>query len=105
MLNANDYLVFVDAAFLKHEQRQPFQVLADRSGVPYIILEITAPAEVLRQRIVEREHDVSDADLAVLEHQLSNWKSLHEDELQTVITVDTTEMLDVDNLIGQIKRW
>ena len=99
------YSAIVDAAFLKHEQRQPFQMLADRSGVPYIILEITAPAEVLRQRIVERKHDVSDADLAVLEHQLSNWKSLHEDELQTVITVDTTEMLDVDKLIGQIKRW
>jgi hypothetical protein len=96
------YSVIVDAAFLKYEQRELFQMLADRLGVPCIILEITAPAEVLRQRIAERKYDVSDADLVVLEHQLSSWQPLHENEMCTVIPVNTGEALDGDALVNMI---
>ena len=98
------YSVIVDAAFLKWEQREPFQELADRLKVPYIILEITAPAEILRQRITQRKSDVSDADLAVLEHQLANWQPLREEEISTVIPVDTSERLDATLLIEKINR-
>jgi aminoglycoside phosphotransferase family enzyme/adenylate kinase family enzyme len=93
------FSVIVDAAFLKHEQRQPFQLLADSLGVRYNILEITAPPDTLRQRIIERKQDVSDADLAVLEHQLSNWQALHDSELTSAITVNTAKPLDIDRLI------
>ena len=92
------YSVIVDAAFLNYEQREPFQFLASRLGVPYIILETTAPAEVLRQRIGQRKHDVSDADLAVLEYQLSNWQPLHVDEIGMTIILNTVEPLNVDAL-------
>ena len=98
----NGYSVIVDAAFLKQEQRQPFQLLAESLGVRYNILEITAPPDTLRQRILAREHDVSDADLAVLEHQLSNWQALHDRELTSAITVDTAEPVDIDKLIEKI---
>ena len=96
------YSVIVDAAFLKHEQRHPFQLLAESLGVRYNILEITAPPDTLRQRIIERKHDVSDADLAVLEHQLSNWQALHDCELISAITVNTAEPVDMDKLIEKI---
>jgi len=96
------YSVIVDATFMKHEQREPFQTLAGRMGIPYIILEITASAEVLRQRIVDRKHDVSDADPGVLEHQLSNWQPLHEDEIEAAISVNTVEVLQIDALIDKI---
>lgn len=96
------FSVIVDAAFLKHEQRKLFQTLAVRLSVPYVILEITAPEEILRKRIVERKHDVSDADFAVLDHQLLNWQPLHEDETSVVISVNTGEGLDVDALIDKI---
>jgi predicted kinase len=96
------YSVIVDAAFLKHEQRQPFQLLAESLGVRYHILEVTAPADTLRQRIIERKHDISDADLAVLEHQLSNWQALHGCELISAITVDTAEPVDMDQLMEKI---
>jgi predicted kinase len=98
----NGYSVIVDAAFLKQEQRQPFRLLAESLGVRYNILEITAPPDTLRQRILAREHDVSDADLAVLEHQLSNWQALHDRELTSAITVDTAEPVDIDKLIEKI---
>lgn len=96
------YDVIVDAAFLKHEQREPFQLLAERLGISYTIMEVTASAEVLRQRIIKRRHDVSDAGLAVLEHQLSNWQPLHEDEMCALISVNNGEMLDIDVLINTI---
>jgi len=97
------YSVIVDAAFLKHEQREPFQLLASRLGVSYIILEVTAPANVLRQRIIKRKNDVSDADLTVLEHQLTSWQALQKDEINSAISINTTEVLHIDVLIDIIK--
>ena len=98
------YSVIVDAAFLKHEQREPFRQLAQHLEVPFVILEITAPAELLRRRISQRKNDVSDADLAVLEHQLANWKPLHEEEISTAIRVDTSEQLDTALLIEKLNE-
>ena len=98
------YSVIVDAAFLKHEQRELFQQLAKQIKVPFVILEITAPAELLRQRIIQRKNDISDADLAVLEHQLANWKPLHEGEISTAIQIDTSEQLDTALLIEKLNE-
>ncbi|MFV9616674.1 MAG: AAA family ATPase, partial [Gammaproteobacteria bacterium] len=97
------YSVIVDAAFLKHEQRKPFQQLAKRLEVSYIIMEVTAPAEVLRQRIKKRKNDVSDADLTVLEHQLTSWQALHKVEINSAISINTTETLDINVIIDRIK--
>jgi hypothetical protein len=98
------YSVIVDAAFLKHEQRRPFQLLAKSLDLRYTIIEITAPADILRQRIIAREHDVSDANLAVLEHQLSNWQPLLSNELISAITVNTAEPFDVDTLLKSVNE-
>jgi aminoglycoside phosphotransferase family enzyme/predicted kinase len=96
------YSVIVDAAFLKAEQRQPFLQLAKNSGVCFFILQVTAPAEVLRQRIDARKNDVSDADLAVLEHQLASWQPLHEEEKKNAVTVDTSVELQIDAVIDAL---
>ena len=104
MIIKSGYSVIVDAAFLKREQREPFQKIAKRLKIPYIILEITAPAETLRQRIALRKNDVSDADLVVLEHQLSNWQPLHEDETKYATPVDTTGLLDLPFLLKKINE-
>ncbi len=98
------YDVIVDAAFLKHEQRKSFQTLAKQLNAGYVILQINAPAEILRQRIAQRKNDVSDADLAVLEHQLANLQPLHQEEVKNVITVNTIESLDVTQLIKMINE-
>jgi predicted kinase len=98
------YSVIVDAAFLKHKQREPFRKLAGQLKSPFVILEITAPAEVLRQRIIRRKDDVSDADLVVLEHQLSEWKPLRKEEISAAVTVDTSKRLDAAMLIKKINK-
>ena len=96
------YNVIVDAAFLKHEQREQFKLLAKRLNVPYVILEITAPPDVLRQRIVERQNDVSDANIAVLNHQLSNWQALDKNEIANAIFVHTDQALEIVKLVNRI---
>ena len=92
------FSVIVDATFLKYEQREMFKLLAERIDVPYIILQLTASVKVMKQRIIERKDDVSDAGIAVLEHQLSNWEALHEEEDNVTIHVDTEDLLDINNL-------
>jgi aminoglycoside phosphotransferase family enzyme/gluconate kinase len=98
------FTVIIDAAFLKNEQRQPFQQLACEKQVPFIILQFTAPAEILRQRIKARAHDVSEADLAVLEHQLVSTKPLSADDKRYLISVDTEASFDAARLAIEIDR-
>lgn len=98
------YSAIVDAAFLKHEQREPFRQLAQQLKVPFVILEITASADILRQRISQRINDASDADISVLEHQLANWQPLHEAEISTAVQVDTSKHLDIAFLIEKINE-
>ena len=100
---AAGYNVIVDAAFLKFEQRQVFSRLADTLQCPFTILEFSASADTLRQRIKARQGDVSDADLSVLEHQLATVKPLHDDELSSLVSVDTEQVFDVQRLYQQIK--
>ena len=97
------YNVIVDAAFLKHEQRAPFQLLAQECGIAFNIVEVTAPAEILRKRISARKNDVSDAGLAVLEHQLASWQALRDDEQDATISVNTTDSLALAQAIDLIK--
>lgn len=98
------YSVIVDAAFLKHEQRRPFEGLAQRLNKTCIILEVTAPVDVLKKRIVARKNDASDADLAVLENQLSNWQALQADEVAYAIFLNNEEVTDISTVVGKINR-
>ena len=65
---------------------------------------LTAAADTLRRRIRSRAHDVSDADLSVLEHQLATVKPLHDNEMDRVISIDTEQPFDVEQVQKQIKR-
>ena len=94
--------VIVDAAFLKYEQRQLFRELAHQQQVPFIIAEFTASADTLRRRISARTHDVSDADLSVLEHQLASWQPVDESELTSLIKIDTETEFDAADLLEEI---
>lgn len=94
------YPVLVDATFLKRARRQLFAAQAELLGVRFVILEFTAPEAVLRQRIVERaarNHDASEADLAVLEHQLQSAEALTPDERRHTITIDTLIPLEAED--------
>ncbi len=71
--------VIIDATFLKWSQRDQFRQLAERMSVPFQILEFSAEAEVLLQRIRQRTDDggdASDATEAVLNLQMANCEPL-----------------------------
>jgi len=72
--------VVIDAAFLRRAEREEFRKLAARLAVPFRILECTAPAEILRQRVEARKGDASEATVAVLEKQLLWFEPLTADE-------------------------
>ena len=97
------YSVIVDAAFLKIDQRQRFQRLAAAKQATFIILECTASPETLRQRIVARQKNASDADLSVLEHQFRNRQPLSESERLYTLGIDTEAPFDSRLLADQIK--
>jgi aminoglycoside phosphotransferase family enzyme/gluconate kinase len=86
------FSVIVDAAFLKRAQRIIFRDLARQRGLPFIILDCQTPEEILRKRVLKRERrDASEADTAVLAHQLATHEPLTETEQRYVVTVDTTQ--------------
>ncbi len=99
------YSVIVDAVFSSHDHRAPFQKLAEEKGVPYLILEFRASPSTLRRRIRTRKKGVSDADLSVLESQLSHWESLHENESGYCLSVDTETPLETSDLAKRIQQF
>jgi aminoglycoside phosphotransferase family enzyme/predicted kinase len=77
------WTVLVDAAFLRHAERQAFAALAQAGGYPFHILAPEASVAVLRERIRARQArggDASEATLAVLEQQLGWVEALTETE-------------------------
>ncbi|MFO1422579.1 MAG: AAA family ATPase [Candidatus Competibacteraceae bacterium] len=65
--------VLMDATFMKRAHRQPFRELADRRGVPFILLDCVADPDTLRARVAARRargDDAAEADVEVLERQL-----------------------------------
>ncbi len=72
-LLAAGHPALVDATFMKRAHREPFRELAARHGVPFILLECGADADILRERVAARQKrgdDATEADVAVLEWQL-----------------------------------
>lgn len=91
------YGVIVDATFLKRRYRDMFCAFATRAGVPFSIVDFTLRDEILRERIAARlqqGQDASDADLAVLEHQLATHEPLQAAETAFVFTYDASRPAD-----------
>jgi len=102
--------MLADATFLHRCQRRRFLDLAARLGVQVMILDCTAPLTILQDRIRGRaatQTDASDADLAILQHQLGDQDELDERERQFVIPVATDEITDqmIAELTSTIARY
>lgn len=92
------YPVIVDAAFLRSAERRAFQALAAELRVPFAILHCRANEANLRQRVSARSSvgdDASEANVSVLEHQLTRHEPLDSDERAVVLEVITDEPVDV----------
>jgi aminoglycoside phosphotransferase family enzyme/predicted kinase len=85
------YGVIVDATFLKRAHRDLFRAVAASAAVPFLIVDFKASEALLRERVLARVRqgkDASDADLAVLEHQLATHEPLQDDELAATFVCD-----------------
>jgi uncharacterized protein len=74
------YPVILDAAFLLRAERARALALAQDMGVPFAILACEAPIHVLRERLLARRGDASEADVKVLEQLLEVAEPLSESE-------------------------
>lgn len=82
------YPVVVDAAFLERAQRDRLRKVASDLGAPFVILDVVAPEDLLRERVGRRERagtDASEAGLAVLARQLATREPLLPEEGEAVV--------------------
>jgi len=106
MLRAG-HAVLVDAAFLKREQRRQLHAVAEQARVPFAILDLCADDGVLRERLRRRAQeggDASEADLAVLEHQLATREPLTSAEQDQALAIDTAPAPDMAALVEHLRQ-
>jgi aminoglycoside phosphotransferase family enzyme/predicted kinase len=99
------YSPLIDATFLTAAQRRPFSSLAAAKDCPCAILVPLASSDELRRRVAARavaQNDPSEADLAVLEAQLTAVEPLSDDEQHLAVTVDTGREAALDDLLAQL---
>ncbi|HEY5776437.1 MAG TPA: AAA family ATPase, partial [Xanthomonadales bacterium] len=90
--------MIADATFAKRYWRSHFIDLAARLGARPVICECSAPLAILKARIRQRvaeDSDESDADLAVLEHQLTHFE--HLDDTERRFAMDDCFKLSADS--------
>lgn len=98
--------VIVDAAFLKIQERQQFQRLAEELKLPFVILSIRCEDTVQRQRIRHRHNsgsDASEADIAVYEKLKAVAEALAGSEQPYV--VDVINNGDLNQLANDSSLW
>ena len=64
------HAVIVDAVFAKPEERSAIEAVAREAGCDFLGLWLTAPDELLIERVEQRHGDASDADRRVVKEQL-----------------------------------
>ena len=97
----------VDATFLKRHHRLRFLELAKELDVPFVIVSLHAPAEILEARIAKRQaqaRDASEATLDVLRRQRDEGEELNAEERESTITVDSEAEPDPMTLAQRIAR-
>lgn len=89
LLNAG-HTVIVDAAFLKHDEREMFQQLSVVMKVPFAIISMQASEATMHARITRRlalGNDASEADITVMQQLQAIAEVLTVDELKHTIAI------------------
>jgi predicted kinase len=99
--------VIVDAACLQRAQRAVLRRVAEELGTPFVMLDLQAPAAVLRARVARRERegrDASEAGREVLDRQLAAQEPLTADERARALIVRTDRPVNLSRLADAIGR-
>ena len=86
--------VIVDASFRSSATRRSARELAHAHGVPFVLLECQAPAEVCRARLSRRPPGASDGRPAMFEPFAASFEPIRELAPAEHVVVDTTETLE-----------
>lgn len=96
------YSVIVDATFSQPEQRALFTTDVVNRDYRCVILDLKVSESILRQRIQQRKHDVSDADSLILQQQLHSWQPLTAQEQQYAVTVNLDQEIKINELLDSL---
>jgi predicted kinase len=103
----NGQNALIDATFLRRRERLDFRQIAAANAARFAILDCAASPAELERRIRARARkgrDASEADLAVLEHQLSTVEPLDRAERRHAVTVDTERDIRYAELAAALRR-
>jgi uncharacterized protein len=107
VLLRNGQNALIDAAFLERNERWELRQVAAGNAARFAILDCTASPTELRRRIRARAskgRDASEADLAVLERQISTAEPFDRVERRHAITVDTERDIRYAELAAHLRR-
>lgn len=85
------YTVILDAKYDRLALRQAVIAQAQAQNIPLQIFYCTAPMTVLRDRLNQRQRDISDAGVALINGQMAQTESFTPTEQAYVTTIDTTQ--------------
>jgi aminoglycoside phosphotransferase family enzyme/gluconate kinase len=95
----------VDATFLHHSLRQQFQRLAAELAIPFHIVSCQASEAVMSERLLKRAAegmDASEADVSIMQAQLTDQQPLTADEQQRCLLIDTEQAQDWSQLANKL---
>jgi predicted kinase len=97
--------VVLDGTYLSSAERRQVVELAGSVGCRPVIVDVRAPPDMLRERILSRgAADVSEARLDVLEYQLETADSLSAAEQANVVAFDNHDSPDFGELLARVKQ-
>ncbi|WP_019487412.1 bifunctional aminoglycoside phosphotransferase/ATP-binding protein [Kamptonema formosum] len=100
LLAKEGYTVILDAKYDRNNLRMDAINCAETNNISGKIIHCTAPIEVLRSRLQNRTGDIADATVDLLTSQQLAAEPFTEIEKRYLITIDTTQDLDL-----QIGNW
>ncbi len=107
LLLRQGHLVILDATFLRRAHRQPMIHVAEAAGVPWRIVSLHTPHELLVKRVQQRlqaRDDASEATVAVLERQLAEQEPLDAQEHGFTLVFDGSDEHDWPARIAELQR-
>lgn len=99
--------VVLDATYLKKEQRQQAEEVAERHAAPFLIIDCQAPDTVIARWLKQRQQDAkdpSDATLQVVRAQQEGQEALDEEERLHTWPIDTPAPHSLEALIAGIRK-
>ncbi len=81
--------VILDAKFDRSQWRSPLATLCQTQGIDLTFIHCYAPLDILKQRLTDRQGDISDATAGLLATQIEQWEPFQPEELAQVVSLDT----------------